>query len=439
MIVQLTSVVKPRSYRFPGLPLSLFAYVFQVLRSFAMCSAAARQAISQRVQALEPSATLAMAAKAKELTAAGRQVYDFSVGEPDFTTPKHICDAARAAMDAGHTHYTVASGIPELKAAIVKQYEQTQGLKYTPQQAVVSNGAKHSLHNAFTTLCDPGDEVIIPAPYWVSYAELVKLTGATPVIVQTSQADDFKLSPEQLASAVTARTKILLLCSPSNPTGSMYTPEELGALADVAIERNLIVISDEIYERLVYGNNRFASFATVRPGLQERTILVNGVSKAYAMTGWRIGWTLSPPGIAKSMADLQSQETSNPSSISQYAALAALNGPQQCVTEMLAEFSKRREYVRGRISTLPGVSCSEMSGAFYAFLNIQGHLGRTYNGVRVDDSSAWCLELLAQKGVATVMGSAFGAEGYARISFATSLENLQRGFDQIAAFLEQPS
>ena len=218
----------------------------------------------------------------------------------------------------------------------------------------------------------------------------------------------------------------------------MYSPEELGALADVAIARDLIVISDEIYERLVYGDNRFASFATVRPGLQERTILVNGVSKAYAMTGWRIGWTLSPPDIAKSMADLQSQETSNPSSISQYAALAALNGPQECVAEMLTEFSERRDYVRKRIAALPGITCSEMSGAFYAFLNIQRHLGRTYSGVLVNDSSAWCLELLAQKGVATVMGSAFGAEGYARVSFATNLENLQRGFDQIAAFLQQP-
>lgn len=403
-----------------------------------MCSAAARQAISRRIQALEPSATLAMAAKAKELTAAGKQVYDFSVGEPDFTTPKHICEAARAAMDAGHTHYTVASGIPELKSAIVRQYEATHGLKYTPQQVVVSNGAKHSLHNIFTALCDPGDEVVIPAPYWVSYAELVKLAGAVPVILETSQAEDFKLSPQQLARAVTSKTKILLLCSPSNPTGSMYSPDELGALADVAIERGLLTVSDEIYERLIYGDHRFASFATVRPGLQERTILVNGVSKAYAMTGWRIGWTLSPPAIAKAMADLQSQETSNPSSISQYAALAALNGPQDCVTAMLKEFAKRRDYVRKRISELPGVTCSEMSGAFYAFLNIQAHLGRTYNGVAVKDSSAWCLELLAQQGVATVMGSAFGAEGYARVSFATSLENLQGGFDRIAAFIAQP-
>src|SRR5687768_9487010 len=392
--------------------------------------------ISRIVQALEPSATLAMAAKAKELTAAGRTVYDFSVGEPDFTTPRHICEAASAAMAAGHTHYTVASGIPELKAAVVRQYEARHGLKYSPQQVVVSNGAKHSLHNVFTVLCDPGDEVIIPAPYWVSYAELVKLTGGVPVIIPTRQEDNFKLSPVALRAAINARTKILLLCSPSNPTGSMYTGEELGQLADVAIEKDLVIISDEIYEQLIYGDHRFASFPTVRPGLQERTVLVNGVSKAYAMTGWRIGWTLSPANIAKAMADLQSQETSNPCSVSQYAALAALQGPQECVGQMRKEFVKRREFVRQRVASLPGLSCSEMAGAFYAFINIQPHLGRTYRGVRVDNSSQWCLELLAQQNVAAVMGSAFGAEGYARVSFATSLENLQAGFDRIETFLK---
>ena len=396
-------------------------------------------AISRLVQALEPSATLAMAAKAKELKAAGRTVYDFSVGEPDFTTPAHICEAAAAAMRAGHTHYTVASGIPELKAAVVRQYQERHGLKYAPGQVVVSNGAKHALHNVFTVLCNPGDEVIIPAPYWVSYAELVKLTGAKPVIVATREEDDFKLSPAKLRAALTERTTTLLLCSPSNPTGGMYSPEELGALADVAIERNLTVISDEIYERLTYGRHRFASFATVRPGLMDRTVLVNGVSKAYAMTGWRIGWTLSPANLAKAMADLQSQETSNPSSISQYAALAALDGPQQCVDDMLAEFAKRRDFAVRRIARIEGLSCPEMAGAFYAFINIGRHLGRTYRGTDVKDSTAWCLQLLEQQGVATVMGSAFGAEGYARISFATDMATLEAGFDRIEAFLQSPA
>lgn len=391
--------------------------------------------ISRIIQALEPSATLAMAAKAKQLKAAGKAVYDFSVGEPDFTTPQHICDAAAAAMKAGHTHYTVASGIPELKAAIAKQYQATHGLTYTPQQVVVSNGAKHSLHNVFTALCDPGDEVIIPAPYWVSYAELVKLTGAKPVIVATDEDNNFKLTPQQLRAALTGKTKILLLCSPSNPTGSMYSPDELGALADVAIERNLIVISDEIYERLIYGDNKFASFATVRPGLQDRTVIVNGVSKAYAMTGWRIGWTLSPANVATAMADLQSQETSNPCSVSQYAAVAALEGPQECVGTMLVEFARRREFVRERIAAIPQLKCTDMAGAFYAFINIKPYLGRTYGGARVENSTQWCLTLLEQHGVATVMGSAFGAEGYARISFATDMATLEAGFDRIAQFL----
>jgi aspartate aminotransferase len=392
-------------------------------------------AISRIIQALEPSATLAMAAKAKELKAAGKTVYDFSVGEPDFVTPQHICDAAAAAMKAGHTHYTVASGIPELKAAIVKQYRQAHGLDYQPNQVVVSNGAKHSLHNVLTVLCDPGDEVIIPAPYWVSYAELVKLASGVPVIVPTEEANDFKLTPQQLQAAITPRTKVLLLCSPSNPTGSMYSPNELGALADVVIARNLTVISDEIYERLVYPSHTFASFPTMRPGLPERTILVNGVSKTYAMTGWRIGWTISPANVAKAMADLQSQETSNPSSISQYAALAALEGPQDCVGTMRAEFAKRRQFVRDRIAGLSGLSCPEMGGAFYAFVNISKYLGRKYNGKPIDNSAQWCLALLEQQNVGTVMGSSFGAEGYMRLSFAASLDQLQKGFERIEAFL----
>ncbi len=392
--------------------------------------------ISKIIQALEPSATLAMAAKAKELKASGKTVYDFSVGEPDFTTPQHICDAASAAMTAGHTHYTVASGIPELKAAVVRQYKERHGLEYSPAQVVISNGAKHSLHNVFTALSDPGDEVIIPAPYWVSYAELVKLTGAKPVIVATREEDNFKLTPDQLKGALTPKTMMLLLCSPSNPTGSMYSPDELGALADVCIEHDLLILADEIYERLIYGKHKFASFATVRPGLMDRTILVNGVSKAYAMTGWRIGWTLSPTNVAKAMADLQSQETSNPCSVSQYAAVAALNGPQECVTQMLTEFAKRRDFVQMRIATIPGLKCAEMAGAFYAFLNIKAFLGRNYKGVQVNDSTAWCLELLAQQGVATVMGSAFGSEGYARISFATDMKTLEAGFDGIEKFIK---
>ncbi len=398
--------------------------------------------ISRIVQALEPSATMAMAAKARELRASGKTVYDLSLGEPDFDTPSHICQAAAQAMDSGHTHYTVASGIPELKQAVVDQYLSAHGLEYAPQQVVISNGAKHALHNVFTVLLDPGDEVIIPAPYWVSYAELVKLTGAVPVIVQTAEADDFKLTPDALARSITKNTKMLLLCSPSNPTGSMYSPDELGQLADVVIDaavidRDLLVVADEIYERLVYSGHQFASFATLRPELPERTILINGVSKTYAMTGWRIGWSMSPANVAKAIGGLQSQQTSNACSISQYAAIAALTGPQQCVDEMLAEFAKRREFVTRRIAEIPGLSCAEMGGAFYAFINISRHLGRSYDGVRIDNSTQWCLELLSQKSVATVMGSAFGTEGYARASFATSMENLEAALERIEQFVTQ--
>ncbi|MGD9126500.1 MAG: pyridoxal phosphate-dependent aminotransferase [Planctomycetia bacterium] len=391
--------------------------------------------ISNTLQSLKPSATLTMSQKARELKASGETVYDMSLGEPDFTTPKHICDAAVRAMEAGKTCYTPAAGIPELKQAVVEKYREVHGLEYDPTQVIVTNGAKHALHNVFTAVLNPGDEVIIPAPYWVSYAALVELTGAKPVIVETLQENDFKLTEDQFRAAITDRTKLLVLCSPSNPTGSMYTPDDLGVLADVAIEKDLLVLADEIYERLVYPGHTFASFPTVRPGLQERTLLINGVSKAYAMTGWRIGWSITPPEVAKAMASLQSQETSNPCSISQYAALETIQGPQGCVDEMLIQFTKRRNYVMERIESIPGLSCPVMGGAFYAFMNIKKHLGRKYGDTQVDTSTDWCLALLDQQKVATVMGSAFGAEGYARISFATSMENIEAAFDRIEKFI----
>ncbi len=391
--------------------------------------------ISNIVQALEPSATLAMSAKAKELKAQGHTVYDLSVGEPDFITPDHICEAAVRAMKAGHTKYTIASGIPALKQAIVEKYKADYGLEYVPGQVIVSNGAKHVLHNVFFTMLNAGDEVIIPAPYWVSYAELVKLSGAVPVIVQTTEANGFKVSAKQLAYAVTPRTKILLLCSPSNPTGTMYSREELTDIADVVLEKDLTVVADEIYDKLVYSGSRFASFPTLRPGLQDRTVVVNGVSKTYAMTGWRIGWSLSPLELAKKMGELQSQETSNPCSISQYAALEALTGPQDCVAQMLEQFEKRRDYVAGRLAAMDGVTFPAMNGAFYAFFNVQKHLGRKFGGVQVDNSEQFSLQLLQQKHVATVMGSAFGCEGYVRASFAAGMDVLEAAFNRIAEFI----
>jgi len=391
--------------------------------------------ISKIVQGVEPSATLAMSAKAKELKAQGETVYNLSVGEPDFNTPKHICDAAIEAMNAGLTRYTVASGIPELKAAVCDDYRARFGLDYKPTQCVISNGAKHSLHNAFFATLNPGDEAILPAPCWVSYTELIKLSGATPKIIATREEDGFKLTPEAFRAAITPKTRMLLLCNPSNPTGSCYTRAELEALADVAIEHNLFVVADEIYERLVYDGVPFSSFPTLREGLQDRTIVINGVSKTYAMTGWRIGWMLAPENVAKKVSSLQSQETSNPCSISQYAALAALKGDQTCVETMKAEFEKRRDYVASRIAAIPGMTAPKTGGAFYAFFNIKNFLGRKYNGVQVDSDKEWCLELLQQKKVATVMGSAFSAEGYARASFAASMDTLKTAFDRIAEFV----
>jgi len=394
------------------------------------------------VQQLGPSATLAMSAKAKELKALGETVYDLSLGEPDFITPRHICEAAIDAVKAGHTKYTAPSGIPELKKAIVDRYKSDYGLSYTPAQVIVANGAKHALHNAFFTTLNPGDEVIIPSPYWVSYAELVKLTGAVPVIVPTEESQNFKMTATQFERAITPKTRMLVLCSPSNPTGAVYHRNELEMLAEVVLKRNVLVLADEIYDKLIYSSNEFVSFPTLRDGLQERTIIVNGVSKTYAMTGWRVGWTLSPIGVAQKMGALQSQQTSNPCSVSQYAALSALTGPQDCVVSMHSAFMERRDYVAKRLAAIDGVSCPEMDGAFYAFFNIKKFLGRTFGkehcgGRRIDNSEQFCLELLTQKQVATVMGSAFGCEGYVRASFATSLEVLKEAFDRIEAFIRE--
>lgn len=392
---------------------------------------------SNAVERLQPSATIAAAAKAKALKSTGVTVYEFTLGEPDFPTPTHICDAGKAAMDAGHTHYTPAAGIPAIKQAICDAYKQDHGITYEPTQIVVSNGAKHSVHNVLTALCGPGDEVIIPTPYWVSYSALVELTGATPVFVETTEASGFCMTAEQLEKAITPKTRLLMLNNPCNPTGAAYPVETLEALAKVIVERDIFVMSDEIYEKLIYEGSEFRSFATFGPDVAARTITVNGVSKAYAMTGWRIGWTLSSPEIAKAMTKLQSQETSNPSSIGQYAAIAALSGPQDCVTEMLTAFVKRRTYVLEQLSTIPNISLAEPGGAFYAFINISHYFNKPLGGGRtVDNSSDFCTALLEEAHVALVTGDAFGAPGYVRLSFATSIEIIATGLTRFAKFLQ---
>ena len=392
--------------------------------------------LAERSKLIAPSATLAMAAEARRLKASGVDVLDFALGEPDFDTPGNIQEAAIRAMRAGKTHYTPPAGIPELKSAIADHYSTKMGLATKPDQVVVSNGAKQSIHNALMALCGPGDEVIIPAPYWVSYADLVKLTGAEPVVIGTTEAEGFKLSPARFLEAVTPRTKLLMINSPSNPTGVVYDRAELEALADAVLTTDAAVLSDEIYEQLLYAGARATCFATLRPELAERTVTISGVSKTYAMTGWRIGWAVAPVAIAKFMADVQSQETSNPCSVSQYAALEAVAGPQDSVREMLASFAERRDYVLGRIEKLPGVTCVPPGGAFYAFMNVSEHFDRTLGGALVTDSTSFCLAAMAKAHVAMVMGSAFGTEGYARLSFATDLGTLARGFDALERFLE---
>jgi aspartate aminotransferase len=392
-------------------------------------------AVSRLAAAVQPSATLAAGARAKQLQADGVTVHDFSLGEPDFPTPAHICAAADKAMRDGRTRYTAAAGTPELRAAVSRFYQKTYGIRYTPEQVVVSNGAKHSIHNALLATVGPGDEVIIPTPYWVSYSDLVQMTGATPVLVPTTLESGFKMSPEQLRQAVTPRSRLLMLNSPCNPTGTVYTRAELDALAEVVLQTNLAVLSDEIYEKLVFGDAKATCFAALRPGLAERTITISGASKTYAMTGWRMGWALGPAAVAKAMANVQSQQTGCPCSISQAAALAALEGDQGCVEAMRREFEARRDLVVGRLRALPGVRCRTPEGAFYAFFDVSAHFGRTLGGKKVTDSASFCLAALETAHVNVVPGSAFGAEGYVRMSYAAARPQLEAGLDGLARWL----
>jgi len=392
--------------------------------------------LSAVVQNLKPSATIAAAAKAKELKATGVHVHEFTLGEPDFSTPAHICAAAKAAIDAGHTHYTPATGIPELKQAICAAYQRDYGVHYEPSQVIVSSGAKHAIHNVIATLCGPGDEVIIPTPYWVSYSALVELTGATAVLVPTTQESGFCMTAEQFEGAITSRTRLLMLNNPSNPTGMAYPVKLLEELAQVAVKHQIPVLSDEIYEKLLYGNTRFRCFASLGEDVQKLTIVVSGVSKAYAMTGWRIGWTLAPAALTKGMSNLQSQQTSNPCSISQYAALEALNGPQDCIQEMVSEFSRRRDYIVQRLQAMPDLSFAEPGGAFYAFFDVSKYFGRQLPGGKMaSNSTEFCDALLNHGHVATVSGDDFGAPGYVRLSFATSMSALEAGLDALENFL----
>jgi len=393
--------------------------------------------IAERATKVKPSPTLAVDSKAKQLKAKGMDVVNFGVGEPDFDTPEHIKEAAIKAIKDGFTKYTPVGGIDELKEAIIEKLEKDNKLTYNKENIVVSCGAKHSLYNIAQALFGPGDEVIIPSPYWVSYPDQVLLNDAIPIIVNTYEEDEFMLRPEVLKEKITSRSKALILNSPSNPTGFIYTENALKEIAEIALKHNLYIISDEIYEKLIYDNEKHISIASLSEEIKEKTIVVNGLSKAYAMTGWRIGYAAGHTEIIKTMTTIQSQSTSNPTSIAQKAAVAALRGNQNCVSEMRKEFEKRRNFLVQELNRIPGVSCKMPKGAFYVFPNISNIFGNKIDKNIINSSMDLSIYLLEKALVALVPGSAFGAEGYIRISYATSMENLSKGIDRISKALEQ--
>jgi aspartate aminotransferase len=383
--------------------------------------------------------TLAVSAKAKAMKAAGLDVVGFGAGEPDFKTPDHICYAAVKAICDGHHGYVVpSSGLPDLKAAVAAYLKRASGLSYEPAQVLIGCGGKHALYEAFLATLEPGDEAVLPAPYWVSYPEMIRLAGAREVIIQAGADQGFKITPKQLASAVTPKTKVVVLNSPSNPTGVVYTRPELKALADVVAGKDIWVFSDEIYSELVYDGVDTCSFAAVRDGLMPQTVTFGGASKTWAMTGWRIGWAAGPKDLIQAMGNLQDQSTSNPTSISQYAAVAAVSGPTEPLAKMKAEFDRRRVYMVDRLSAMPGVKCVRPQGAFYAFPDVSGTfdrvLGKKVEGPR---SAAWSAKVLEQALVAVVPGGAFGNDNCVRLSFATSMREIEKGLDRLEKFLKE--
>ena len=384
--------------------------------------------VSRRAAAIRESPTLGLNARVKAMQAAGKRVVNFTVGEPDFRTPDNVGKAAAEAIRAGFTKYTAVAGIPELRKAISRKLLEENGLEFGPEEIIVSCGGKHSLYNAFQALCDPGDEVIIPAPYWVTYPEQVRLAGAKPVFVQTREKDGFRLLARDVEEKASKKTKAILLNTPNNPTGAVYGKAELEKIASVAAGCDAYVISDEIYEHLVYGE-RHVSIASLGTDIRKRTIIVNGASKSYAMTGWRIGWAAGPPDVVKAMCSLQSHMTSNADSVAQKAYLEALTGGQESVARMAAEFRKRRDFIVRGLNGIPGMRCPEPGGAFYAFPNVSGCFVKG-----IGDSMDFAERLLNEAGVAVVPGSDFGTEGHVRISYACSMDEIREGLARMAAF-----
>jgi aspartate aminotransferase len=387
--------------------------------------------VSKRVTKIGVSPTMKVAAEAKEMQSRGENVIDLSVGEPDFNTPQNVKDAAKRAIDANQTRYTLNNGTPELRNAISQKLKNDNGLEYSPADIIVSCGAKHSLFNTIQSIVHVDDEVIIPAPYWVSYPEMVTLAHGQSIYVNTTEETGFKLTPQQLTEAISPYTKALILCNPSNPTGSAYTRQELEALAEIVEQNRFYVISDEIYEKLIYGDYKFVSFASLSETIKKKTITINGLSKSYAMTGWRIGYAAGPSHIIGAINKIQSHSTSNAASISQAAAVEALNGPQEYVEYMRSEFEKRRDYFYKELTSIKGFTCYKPEGAFYLFPNISAFFGKSSPSLKITSSMDFAMYLLRGSKIATVPGSAFGAEGYLRLSYATSMEKLKDGVERI--------
>lgn len=387
--------------------------------------------LARRVMSIQPSPTLAVDAKAKALKAEGVDVISFGVGEPDFRTPAHICAAAKKAIDDGYHGYTPADGMPELKKAVVEKFKRDNGLNYGLDQVIINVGGKHSSYLLMQALVNEGDEVIVPAPYWVSYPPMVILAGGTPVVLPTQEADDFKLRPEQVAAAITPKTKAIFINSPSNPTGGVYSAEELKPIAEICAKKGVIIISDEIYEPILFDGRKFVSTASLGEEIFAHTVTLNGVSKAYAMTGWRIGYMAGPAPIIKACAKIQSQSTSNPTAISQKAAVEALNGPQDEVEKMRAEFERRRGYIVGRLAAMKGVTCPNPGGAFYVFPNLSSYFGKKWGDKVIQGSVDLSAYLLEEAHIATVPGAAFGEDACVRFSFATSQELIAKGMDRL--------
>ena len=382
--------------------------------------------ISHRAASLAPSLTLAIDSKAKQMKAEGMDVVGFGAGEPDFDTPDHIKMAAIKGLADGFTKYTPSSGIPELRQAVADKFKRENGLSYKPSQVIISCGGKHSCFNVIIATCEAGDEVIIPAPYWLSYPEMVKLAGATPVVLTTSDQTEFKVTPDQLRGAITSRTRLFILNSPSNPTGSVYTPAEIKALGDICVEKGVLIMSDEIYEHLLYDGAKHQSVASFSPAHYDHTIVVHGFAKAWSMTGWRLGFLAAPEPIAKAIDAVQSHSTSNPTSFAQKGGVAALTGSQAHLPSWLAEYDRRRKFAWEKFNAMPGVSCVNSQGAFYLFPNIS-KLGLK--------SADFCARLLEQEKVAAVPGIAFGADDYIRISYATGMANIEKGMARIDRFV----